>query len=85
MRKFLTLLTVSILLLASLTSCNLDKDMKCSFMFQTVISIQDQEAYKAAEEYMETTYIKKTNLPTYFGRHYDAMNQFIDYFQNTNR
>ena len=82
MRKFLTLLTVSILLLASLTSCNLDKDVQCTFMYQCTVSIQDEDTMKEMEEYMKTNYVERKNLPTYFGKAYDARVKFIEYFAN---
>ena len=85
MRKIITLLTVSILLLGALTSCNLDKDMESTFSFQCVVNIQDEDAQKEMEEYMKTNYVERRNLPTYFGKAYDARVEFIEYFANAIR
>ena len=83
MRKFFTLLTASVLVMCALTSCNLDKDMQCTFAYDVIIKIQDEDASKAAEEYMKANFVDKPNLPTYFGRHYDAMQKFIEYFSES--
>lgn len=82
MRKFITLLTVSILLLCALTSCNLDKDVQCTFSFECVVNIQDEDTMKEMEEYMKTNYVERRNLPTRFGKAYDARVEFIEYFAN---
>jgi hypothetical protein len=83
MRRFISLLITGFLALGAFTSCNLDKDLKCTFQYECIVNIQDEAVQKAMEEYMDAHFVKRNDLPTYFGKLYDAKVQFIDYFSKS--
>ncbi|MBP5626539.1 MAG: hypothetical protein J6W98_06420 [Bacteroidales bacterium] len=80
MQRLITLLTACVVLLGTLTSCNLDKDYNFTYINKATIQIKDKDDFDAVVDYMKTNFLEVKDNTTYFGKYKDAMPLFIDHF-----
>ena len=80
MQRLITLLTVCVVALCGLTSCNLDKDYNFTYYNVATVQIENNDDNKAVTDYLKANYVEVKNKPTFFGKHYDAVKHFTEHF-----
>ena len=82
MRKFLTILTAGLLLLASLTSCSkLNQDLQYTVGYNYGLHFADETVEKEVEDYIESTFLTTKMRPSYYGKIHDVAVEACEFFK----
>ena len=79
--KRLTLLFLALAFcLGALTSCDLDRTGTYTYSNEFALRIENEDDYKAVEEYMKTNFVDIKDNPTFYGPVHDAIATFTTHF-----